>query len=69
MQQWAGRTAEWTVPQPTPEAAAAAMLQNELLTRLASANTIWRLPEAERQRIRRLCVGESCKYMGWSDPN
>jgi hypothetical protein len=69
MQQWAGRTAEWTVHQPTPEAAAAAMLQNELLTRLASANTIWRLPEAERQRIRRLCVGESCKYMGWSDPN
>ena len=62
---WAGREAELVSSSPTPEALDAFQLRQALILRLWSNNGVWVLPEEERQRIKRMCLGTACAQWSW----
>ena len=69
---WNGRAAELTSPTPNPEAQAAFQLWQELVLSLWSKEGAWVLPDAERHRIKRMCLGTACQNWasdgeGWSE--
>jgi hypothetical protein len=59
---WSGREADLVSPTPSPEAMEALQLRQSLVFRLYSKDGAWVLPDAERRRIKQLCLGTGFAY-------
>jgi hypothetical protein len=62
---WTGREAELVSPTLTPAALDAFQLRQALVLSLWSKEGARVLPDEERQRIKRLCLGTTCAYFTW----
>jgi hypothetical protein len=64
--EWRGREAELTAEKATTAALDARDFRMGLVNQLWSKESVWKLPEAERQRVKRLCLGDQCAREGWN---